>query len=278
MARRLLPPDPWGITPYAQRVMDGADPKTFYNDPAFRAPAGMYRGGGKVDYMAERKRITKGGADALFSTAPQNRSKGQVIRDTGAARATKAKTPTGESQRTTTARKLGQAAEEIDIDNLPILSAPWMKIQERTFSLSDPENEHKDLETQLRLTDALTPGRLQEALNRAEDNARRAHKLYIVAQFEYESFELEMKPVIEAMRQSANTDLQGEKDRKERSKAITDADITGRASVLFPDEWIVVQQRTIKAALMMSHLKIFADVWKQRCFSISSMLNAGKRS
>lgn len=238
--------------------------------------------------MAMRRRTsttkeTSPAVEALFSTAPQNRSKAQRIVEAGAARAAAAKEPapkppTDESSAGASAPPPRRYDLDISVDDFPLLNAPWMKIQERVFDLPDPDAEHAELEEALRLTDALTPGNLQAALNAAEDNARRAHRLYVVARAEFERFELEMSPVLEAMREAANRDLQNEKDRKERSKAITDADIKGRASVLFPDEWRAAQSRRLKAEAMMDHLKLFAEMWKQRCFSLSSMLNAGKRS
>lgn len=223
--------------------------------------------------------------ESLFVTAPQNQSKADKLARAGAARSpgrrrSKPKPPEGytEAQVKDAFGQRPDAASEIDLDNLPILAAPWLKIQERVFDLPDPETEHAELEAELRLTDALTPGNLSEALNNAEDNARRAHRLYVTALAAYEAFELEMTPVVEAMRETANKDLQGEKDRKERSKAITDADIKGRASVMFPDEWARVQRRRIEAEAMMSSLKMFAELWKQRCYSLSALVNAGKRS
>lgn len=245
--------------------------------------------------MAE---TSTGRADAviasLFKTAPTNRSAAQKVEAVG-------------EQRIATMRKQAQAVKtlatekverrkpaeppperrkarafdpsaEISIEDLPVLPPSWMRIQERSFKLEDPEAEFNELEGALKLTNALTPGNLQEALNVAEDNARRAHRLYIVARIEYEKFELEALPILEAMRDAASKDLQGEKDRKERTKAITEADIKGRASVLFPDEWVIAMERKIKAEGMMDTLKSFAELWRQRCFSLSSMLNSGKRS
>lgn len=247
--------------------------------------------------MAARKRTSTARASALvdgmFTTAPQNRTLAQKLEVEGEARSTTKpgrrkpadekkgeakKEPDALAQRAaaafTGARK---AASVIDVDNLPVMNAPWMRIQETTFELEDPEAEHEELLEALRLTSALTPGNLEAALNDAEDNARRAHKLYIVARVDYERFDLEMTPVVEAMRDAANRELQAEKDAKQRSKAITDADIKGRASILFPDEWALVQKRRTEAEAMMDTLKHFADLWKQRCYSLSTMLNAGKR-
>lgn len=292
--RRLLPPDPWGITPYAQRV-----------DARKKGLAWGYeklgelsiRSASKEHGMATTDEKAAAIVNSLFQTAPANRTKAQKIGEIGDGRiedmrkkaaevktsaATSAK-PSVERRRTTPDPKVQLApkpssSERFVMNDFPVLPPAWMKIQERTFALEDPEAEYHELESDLRLSDALTPGNLQEALNKAEDNARRAHKLYIVARVEYERFDLETMPIIEAMRDAASRDIQGEKDRKERSKAITEADIKGRASVLFPDEWAIAMERKSKAEGMMDSLKSFAELWRQRCFSLSSMLNAGKRS
>lgn len=165
-----------------------------------------------------------------------------------------------------------------ELGTLPDLGASFVRIRETTFSLADPEGEWTYLRDRLALTDALTPGNLQAALNIAEDCARRAHRLYVVAKADFERFEVECDAVTEAMRSEANRALQAEKDRGERAKAITDADIRGRAAILFPDEWSLMMERKVKAQQMTDHLKRFAELWLQRCFSLGTMLNAGKRS
>lgn len=234
--------------------------------------------------MASKTSATKADAivNGMFKTAPQNQTTAQKIGSVGDSRAgspgRRSRTARDSAKEKEASNEARDSAKEIAFDDLPIMSAPWMRIQEMTIDeLPDPEAEHGELQEALRLTSALTPGNLEQALNGAEDNARRAHKLYICARVDYERFELEMTPVVEAMREAANRDLQGEKDRKERSKTITDADVRGRASVLFPDEWHLVHERRVRAEAMMDTLKHFADLWKQRCYSLSTMLHSGKR-
>lgn len=171
-----------------------------------------------------------------------------------------------------------QEAEERQRKTLPELSISFTVIRESVFTLNDPDGEYKHLETSISLREALTPNALMTALNEAEDNARRAHKLYVVANADYERFERECEPIVEGMRDAANRELQSEKDAKLRSKAITDADIRGRAATMFPDEWRAIDSRRIKASGMLTHLKALAELWKNRCYSLNGMLNAGKRS
>lgn len=297
MARRLLPPDPWGITPYAQRVDARKKGLAWGFEKLGNLSLCTSKEATVAEASSERAQAIVAG---MFRTAPVNQSKAQQIAAVGDKRVEEMRkkaeqvktlpadavtTPVAPRRRTTpdpsvpltnSVRK--PSSSEFAIEDLPVLPPSWMRIQERVFTIDDPETEYADLESGLRLEEALTPGNLQTALNDAEDNARRAHKLYIVARSEFEKFELQASPLIEAMRDAANRDLQGEKDRKERSKTITDADIKSRASILFPDEWTIAQERRIKAEGMMDTLKSFAELWRQRCFSLSSMLNSGKRS
>lgn len=219
--------------------------------------------------------------DGLFTVAPQNRTAAQKLAAKGQSGGYPPTPATQDENAAGPGRRAGnttQGSHLVDGDNLPIMGLPWQRIQQSVFTLDDPDQVYAELADALRMTEALTPGNLMTALNDAENNARRAHQLYVVARVDFERFELEMGPVIDAMREAANKDLQAEKSKGERSKAITDADIRGRASVLFPDEWGLAQGRRAKAEGFMDTLKHFADLWKQRCFSLSTMLNAGKRS
>lgn len=255
--RRLLPPDPVGITPRGQRVQDGISKTQYYKNKLYMPK----------NNHAKATDLT----NSLFKPAAHSRSKVRKLVDTGKHRAKK--------PALAVVRKPAITRElpEIDVFLFPSVGASWQKIQEHVFDIPDPEQEHKELSDALRLDNALTPGNLNAALNDAESNALRAHTLYIVAKADYDNFECEMVPVIDAMREAAHADLQGEKERKERSKTITDSDIRGRASVLYPDEWLIAHKRRNKAESMLAHLKHFSDMWKQRCFSLSTLMHAGKR-
>jgi hypothetical protein len=165
------------------------------------------------------------------------------------------------------------------LGEIPTMGRNFDKVTQRLFdTIGDPDPLYQALENDISLKCALTPGNLQQALNFAEDNARKAHAMYVVAVAEYEAFEAELDPIVEAMRAAATTALQDEKDQKKRSKNITDSDVRGRASVMYPDEWKRAIVRKSKATAMRDHLSRLASLWQNRCFSLSSMLNAGKRS
>ena len=159
----------------------------------------------------------------------------------------------------------------------PSVSAPFTRIVERVFNIGDPDALFTSLTERLSLRDALTPGALQAALNIAEENARLAHQLYVNAKVESERFEIDADIVLGAMRSVATGELQREKDAGQRSKAITDADVREKAAVFYPDQWRDTNERRAKALGMLEHLKRLADLWQTRCYSLGTMLNAGKR-
>jgi hypothetical protein len=239
----------------------------------------------RVERPMQREKKLHPGASALFTTAPQNRSPAARVAAVGAERA-KARSEAAESpSEPKTEPRAGSiderrrtVASEFNFKDLPLLDAPWLKIQERVFNLEEPpEVIFARLEADLKLTQALTPGNLEAALEGAEDNARQAHRLYVVAVVAFEAYEAEIGPIVEAMRDAANNDLQKEKLAGTRNKAITDADIKGRAGVLFPDEWARVCERVNQVKGVRDHMKWFADLWKQRCYTLSALVHAGKR-
>jgi hypothetical protein len=279
--RRILPPDPWGITPRAQRIQAKRSKAEFWGD---KCPFPRAADNRLLTPMRTRKESALTG---IFTKAEQNKSPADKVAELGAERVQARRAaqepaatdkPAAEAKPALPKQRPGVVAgKEFDINQLPTLTLPWMRIQESVFTIGDPEAEYDDLERDLKLNEALTPGNLEQALNRAEDNARRAHKLYVVGKVQFEAYERELTPIIEAMRQAANDDLQNEKASGSRNKAITDADVRGRAAVLFPDEWALASDRKAKAEGTMSQVKALADLWRQRCYSISALLSAGKR-
>lgn len=160
---------------------------------------------------------------------------------------------------------------------IPEVGGGFGKIVDKVFDLPNPHERFDELVAALSIDDALTPGVLQAALNRAEDNARLAHQLYVCSKADHERFEIENERVVGAMREKATAELQVEKDAGARSKAITKDDVTARVATMFPDEWAEVNSRKVKAKGMLDHLQRIADIWTQRCRSLSAMLHAGKQ-
>lgn len=161
--------------------------------------------------------------------------------------------------------------DEIDTSS-PRLSAGYERIQERVFDLPDPDSEYTELQRDLQIGNQQFDS-IYNALDRAEDNARRAHRLYICARVDAERFALDADVTEGGLWAAATADLQREKDSGARTKQITDADVRARVSTMFPEQWSQLQERRIKARKTIEHLERFADLSKTRCFSLANMLS-----
>lgn len=157
---------------------------------------------------------------------------------------------------------------------LPLLSKRYLKMVESTFDLPEPDALFERLYDELDIDDALTPGALQAALNKAEKNALLAHKLYVNAKADHAVFEIEMDGVMASMRDVVTAELQAEKDAKTRSKQITEGDIKEYIAWRYADEWGEANTRKVKAEGMLKHVARLSDLWTQRCRSLASMLHA----
>jgi hypothetical protein len=93
-----------------------------------------------------------------------------------------------------------------------------------------------------------------------------------VAKSEHEQFANECSVFESALRDAANHELQSEKDKGLRSKAITENDVTGRIAQAYPDAWRDLNDRKIKARSTLRQLERLAELWKGRCRSLERML------
>ena len=153
---------------------------------------------------------------------------------------------------------------------------PFDSIVEAVFRV-DIRYEYEALERELVIRENENDrGTLRSYLNRAEDNARRAHRLYLAAKIEAERVELEEQPMIGAMRREANDRLQREKDAGKRSKAITDADVSTLAAAMYSGDWPRIHERIAKAKGAADHLERLAELWRSRCSSARSMLETSR--
>jgi len=156
---------------------------------------------------------------------------------------------------------------------LPQHSAGYAAIVERVFDLPDPDAEYQILEESLSVGSSNFDS-ISAALDTAEDNARRAHKLYVNARVDAERFNIDADVIESAMRTQAIAELQREKDAGLRSKQITDTDATAKVSAMFPDEYRDLADRRVKSRKMIEHVEAFAGLWRSRCYSLSKMLES----
>ncbi len=160
----------------------------------------------------------------------------------------------------------------------PVMSRPFAALVEVIVPEQgiDINREFAELDRVLQIEGALTPAVVREHLNLAEKRAMRAHRLYVSAKLESRRFELDCEEAIGAMRDEATTELQREKDKGERNKSITEADVRGRAATLFPDEWAAINGELERAKRTIAQLEHFSDLWKGRRFSLSALLGDGR--
>lgn len=154
---------------------------------------------------------------------------------------------------------------------MPVQAPGFGRITERVFDMPDPDAEYAVLEKALMLGKLETDS-LASALDRAEDNARRAHRLYVAAKLDLERFTADAGLIEGAIRTEAAAELQREKDAGTRTKQITDADVTAKSAALFPDEWRDLAEKKVAAKLAVEHLERFADLWVSRCRSLGGLL------
>jgi hypothetical protein len=131
--------------------------------------------------------------------------------------------------------------------------------------------EYDELAPLLRIEGALVPQVVKDHLNEVEVRALRAHRLFVIAKMDLERFERDCDEAIGAMRHEATIDLQKEKDKGERSKQITDADVRGRAATLFPDEWSEINGELARAKASVKNLERFSELWAGRRFSLGAI-------
>lgn len=160
--------------------------------------------------------------------------------------------------------------ERASFSDLPEMGRSFGRIVERVFDLPDPMAEYDELEAALRESQPSPVA----ALENAEDNARRAHRLYVCARAEAERFNIEASVIEASMRSEALAALSRDKLGGAHNKTITEADINARVSTMFPDEYLDLADRKIKSRKMVEHLEAFAKLWATRCYSLSTIVSA----
>jgi hypothetical protein len=117
-------------------------------------------------------------------------------------------------------------------------------------------------------------GNVRRSLDHAEDNARKAHKLYCGMRVELERYEIDAEIVFAPMRGEATDLLQAQKVAGTRTKQITDADVEATMAELHPDEYRRVKLDRKKFRLAVDHAEELGKSWNSRCRSLQSMLHS----
>lgn len=164
----------------------------------------------------------------------------------------------------------------------PTMGPGHERIQSRLFAI-DELAECDALETGLKIGTATTPvhradyATLLDALDAAEDNARRAHRLYVNGKLALAAFEIDIAVFEADMYAKASNRLEEQKAKGERTKTITDADVRAAMAGLFPDQVRDHATRLQKAKRSVDYFERLADLWKSRCRTLDVMVSTARR-
>lgn len=180
--------------------------------------------------------------------------------------------PLAEEMRASDARDNEFAPARGKGPKLPRMPEDFERIVERVFSI-DVHAQYDRLETIGKVGDGRSNRAvLTRTLDEAEDNARLAHQLYLIAKVDFRAWDIEVEVITSGMRTEATRELQKEKDTGVRSKQITDADVTSKMAALYPDEFGATETKRTRLKAMVDHLEKFAELWASRCRSLQAML------
>jgi hypothetical protein len=137
------------------------------------------------------------------------------------------------------------------------------------FDVSDIDEEAKELESMLTMGESRSDyGTVLAALDRAEDNARRAHRLFVNAQLEQKRFLLEREEVDAALYKAGVDSL------KESGDKITVEAVKARYVLLYGDEWKAGEEKRARVKLAVEHMEQLAFFWSSRCRTLQVILSA----
>lgn len=155
----------------------------------------------------------------------------------------------------------------------------YERIAKRLYAI-DELGEYEHLESALTLgqpahrADYAT---LVDALDAAEDNARRAHRLYCNACVALDAFELDARIIEGGLREQAIATLTHQKAEGVRTKQITDPDVQAEMARAHHDEVRELGQRRAKSKRMVDHFERLADLWKARARALEVMVSTMRR-
>lgn len=153
------------------------------------------------------------------------------------------------------------------------IDARVTKLVERTFAPIDWEKILDRFDAWMSLGDR----RGEEAyIRRAHEEGpaivRDMLDVSIQIRFAREAWELENDVMLGSMRQQATEVLEQEKERKIRTKTITEADVAKKCASMFPDEWAAQEKRRLQYSLVEERAKKAYDVATLRCRHLDSMM------
>lgn len=82
---------------------------------------------------------------------------------------------------------------------------------------------------------------------------------------EADQWKHDAEPVIASMREMATAELEREKEQGKRKKMITDADVTAKCAILYPDEWEAQRKKLKDAEHLIKTMTNLVDLTSSKC-------------
>lgn len=176
-------------------------------------------------------------------------------------------------------RRLAAERASNALFGVPGLDDGFERVTESVFAGMDVDGEFKRLQDELTLGERHADrGSLREALDRARTNARTAHRLLCHAHLARRRYDLDADVVEGAMWVAASEVLEQEKERGERKKQITDADVRAKAGSMFPDEWRAAMVKRERVKRMVENVEDLVAQWGGRARDLQALLESARQS
>lgn len=142
-----------------------------------------------------------------------------------------------------------------------------------TLHAADAFADYDDLERNLEVGEGRSDySTLREHLDKAEQRARRAHRLFVGSKLELVRWELDSKKVVAAMRKEAAAALQARKDSGEITKRVTNDDVDAEMVDMFPDEVASQELTRVKMKSTTESLEHLVRRWDMKCGDLRTLL------
>lgn len=159
----------------------------------------------------------------------------------------------------------------------PELEPGFERVVSTIFGVTDVSVAHARLLAELSLGERRNDrGSLVKALDDAQERAREAHQLYCCACDARKGWELDAEVVGGGLRTAAVDALQSEKDRGERNKQITEADVSAKVAAMFPDEYRRLAIKGERVKRMVESLENLASRWAARASNLEVLLGKSR--
>lgn len=115
-------------------------------------------------------------------------------------------------------------------------------------------------------------GTLMHALDEAEENWGKAHRLYCIARVEQERVEMDAAVLESVARREALKQLEAEKDSGQRKKQITEADIEARVLEVYPEDARRLRELKLKVRKTVENAQELVSMWSSRTRTLQTMV------